>query len=52
MPVGNVFIGNARGHVEHNDTALAVDIVAITQTTKLFLTCGIPHIKDNLTKVL
>lgn len=36
----------------HDDATLAVDIVAISQTTELFLTGGIPDIELDLTQVL
>lgn len=52
MPVGDVLVRDAGCHVEHNDTALAVDVVTITKTTELLLTGGIPHIELNLTVVL
>lgn len=52
MPVGNVLVGDTRGDVEHDDTALAVDVVAIAQTTKLLLASGIPDIELDLTVVL
>ena len=52
MPVGNVLVGDSGGDVKHNDTALAVDIVSISQTTELLLTGSIPHIEDDLAKVL
>lgn len=51
MPVGHVFVGNPRGHIEHNDTALALNVVAISQTTKLFLAGGVPYIEADVTKV-
>lgn len=52
MPVGNVLVGDTRCHIEHNDTALAVDVVSITETAKLLLTGSIPDIKLNRAKVL
>lgn len=52
MPVGNVLVGNAGGNIEHDDTALAVDVITITETAKLLLTGGIPDIELNLTEVL
>lgn len=51
MPVGDVLVGNAGGYVEHDDTALALDIVAITETTKLLLTSSVPHVETDGTKV-
>lgn len=52
MPVGDILVGDARGDVEHDDAALAVDVVAITQTAKLLLAGGIPDVELDLTKVL
>lgn len=52
MPVGDVLVCDAGCHIEHDDTALAVDVVTITETTKLLLTGGIPHIELDLTVVL
>jgi len=51
MPIGNVLIGDARRDIKHDDTALALDVVAIAKTTKLFLAGGIPDIKNDRAKV-
>ena len=45
VPVGNVLVGNSGCDVEHDDTALSVDVVPISKTTELLLTCGIPDIE-------
>ena len=52
MPVRDVLVGNAGSHVEHDDTALAVDVVAIAKTAELLLTSSVPHVELNLTQVL
>lgn len=52
MPVGDVLVGDAGCDVKHDDTALAVDVVTVTQTTELLLACGVPNIELNLAKVL
>ena len=52
VPVGDVLVGDTRGDIEHDDTALAVDVVTITETTKLLLTCGVPNIELDLAEVL
>jgi hypothetical protein len=52
VPVGNVLVGDAGGNIEHDDTGLAVDVVAITETTELLLTGGIPDIELDVTQVL
>ena len=45
VPVGNVLVGNSGCDVEHDDTALSVDVVPISETPELLLTCGIPDIE-------
>lgn len=52
MPVGYVLVCDARGNIEHDDTTLAVDVVAITETAELLLAGSIPDVELNLTKVL
>ena len=52
VPVGDVLVGDTGGNIEHDDTGLAVDIVAITETTELLLTSGIPDIELNGSQVL
>ena len=52
MPVGNVLVGDTRGDIEHDDTALAVDVVAITETAELLLTGRVPDVEGDLTEVL
>lgn len=51
MPVGDVLVGDTGGNVEHDDTALALDIVAVAKTTKFLLTGGIPDIEANSAEV-
>lgn len=52
MPVGDVLVGDAGGNIEHDDTALAVDVVTITETTELLLAGSIPDVELNLSEVL
>ena len=52
VPVGDVLVGNAGSNVEHDDTALAVDVVAIAQTAKLFLASSVPDVELDGAKVL
>jgi hypothetical protein len=51
VPVGNVLVGDAGSNIKHDDTALAVDVVPITETTEFLLTGSIPHIELKLAKV-
>jgi hypothetical protein len=52
MPVGDVFVGDSGCDIEHDDTALAVDVVAISETTELLLSCSVPDIEEDLAEVL
>ena len=52
VPVWYIFVGDTRRHVKHDDATLAVDVVSITETAKLLLTCSIPHVKLDGTQVL
>lgn len=45
MPIRNVLIGDSGCDIEHDDTALSVDVVPISETTELLLSCGIPDIE-------
>jgi hypothetical protein len=51
VPVGHVFVGNPRGHVEHNYTALSLDVVPVSQTAEFFLPGRVPDVKDHVTEV-
>ena len=51
MPIGDIFVGDSRGDIKHDDTTLALNVIAIAETTKLFLTRGIPNVKANSPKV-
>lgn len=51
MPRGDVFVGEAGGDVKHDDGALAMDVVAITQATKLLLPGCVPAVKAQLAAI-
>ena len=51
MPVGDVLVGDTGGHVEHDDTGLALDIVTVAETTELLLASSIPHVETDSTEV-
>lgn len=51
MPLLHVLVGLSRRHVEHDDSALTHDVVAIAQSTEAFLTGSIPHVENNRTAV-
>ena len=51
VPVGNVLVSNTGGDIEHDDAALTIDVVSVTETAKLFLASSIPDLKLDLTVV-
>lgn len=51
VPVGNVLVCDPRRDVEHNDTALSLDVISISQTTELFLASCVPDVETDGTKV-
>ena len=52
MPVGDVLVRDSGGHVEHDNTTLAIDVVSVTETTELLLTSSVPYIEGDVTEVL
>ena len=52
VPVGDVLVGDTGGHIEHDDTALSVDVVTIAKTTELLLTSSVPDVELDVTQVL
>ena len=52
MPVGNILVGDSGCDIEHDDTALPIDVVAVSEATELLLSCSIPDIEEDLSEVL
>jgi hypothetical protein len=52
VPVGNVLVRDTGGDVKHDDTALAVDVVTVTETAELLLAGRIPDVESDLAEVL
>eukprot|EP00906_Rhabdomonas_costata_P021981 RCo031825 len=51
VPVGDVFVGLPRGDVKHDDSAVSLNVVAVSETSKLLLARSIPHIETDFTPV-
>ena len=51
VPVGYVLVGDAGGDVEHDDTALALNVVTVTETTELLLAGSVPDVEADGTEV-
>lgn len=45
VPVGDVLVGDAGGDVEHDDGALALDVVSVAEASEFFLPGGIPYVE-------
>ena len=51
VPLGHVGVGNAGAHIEHDDTAVAANVVSVSESTELLLTRGVPNVELDLTVV-
>ena len=51
VPIGNVLVSDTRSNVEHDDTTLALNVVTVTETTELLLTCSVPNVEADGTEV-
>jgi len=51
VPVRHVLVRNSRRDVEHDDPALALNVVTITETAELLLSSCVPDIKADRAEV-
>lgn len=51
MPVGDVLVCDPRGHIEHDDATLSLDIISISETTEFLLASRIPHVEGQITEI-
>ena len=51
MPVWDVLVRDTGCDIEHDNSTLALNIVAVTETTELFLSSGIPNVEADSTEV-
>jgi hypothetical protein len=51
VPVGDILVRDSGCDIEHDNTALSIDVVSITESTKLLLTGGIPHVELEFAEV-
>jgi hypothetical protein len=52
MPVWNVLVCDTGGNIEHDNTALSIDVVTIAETSELLLSSSIPDIELDWAQVL
>jgi hypothetical protein len=45
VPVGHVLVRDSGSNVEHDNAALALNVISITKTTELFLSSCIPDVE-------
>ena len=48
VPLGDVGVGDTRADIEHDDTAVATDVISVSESSKFLLTGGIPNIEDDV----
>lgn len=47
VPVGHILVRHSCRYVKHNDGALSLDVVAISESSELFLTGRVPDVESN-----
>ena len=47
VPVGYIFIGDTTSDIKHDNGTLSLDVISITETTKLFLPRRVPNVEFN-----
>ena len=48
VPFGHVGVGDAGADIEHDDAAVSTDVIAISETAKLFLAGRVPNVENDL----
>lgn len=43
VPLGNVFVGDSGGDVEHEDSSIGANVVSFSETSELLLSGGVPQ---------
>ena len=51
VPVRNILVGNTGSNIEHDDGALSLNVVSVTESSELFLSSSIPNIEFDGTTV-
>ena len=51
IPFRHIRVSDTRAHVEHDNAAVAANIVAVAQTSELLLASGIPNVENDLSVV-
>jgi hypothetical protein len=52
MPVRHVLVCDTGRDIEHDNTTLSINVVSVTETSKLLLSGSIPDIELDLAQVL
>ena len=48
VPLWNVLVGDSGADIEHDDTAVATNVVSVSETSELLLSSGVPHVELDL----
>lgn len=51
VPVWDVLVGDSRSNVKHDDTALALDVVSVSETAEFLLAGSVPDVEADRTEV-
>jgi hypothetical protein len=48
VPLRNIRVSDSSAHIEHDDSAVTTNVVTISKSSELILTCSIPNIESDL----
>lgn len=51
MPIRDILVRDARGHVEHDDATLPLDVISVSEATKFLLPGGVPNIEADCSEI-
>lgn len=51
VPIRHILIGDSGSDIEHDNATLALDVISVTKTTKLFLSSSIPDIETDRAEI-
>ena len=47
VPLGDVFVGDSGGNIEHHDGGMCSNVVSFTESSQFFLSCSIPECESD-----
>ena len=45
VPLRDILVGDSSADIEHNDSAVSTNIIAVSKSSELLLACGVPNVE-------